>query len=215
MTHKYRYLIPNSITFTSLTCGVISILAAVSGHFAISGGLITTSYVLDLLDGVLARKLNADSEFGVQLDSLVDMVSLGTAPPVLVFAHLRAENYPFLPWVWVFAILFVMAGAFRLARFNLGPAKTTTDLNRSSAKDTVGLTISAAGVALALAVLADISPDLDRSSRYQDFFPNHLFLPLMAAVSLLMVSRIPHPAFGQVFGDRRISPFVVVAAVLL
>lgn len=206
MNSKYRYLVPNSITFLSLTCGIVSIMAAMVGYFFLSGSLILISYILDLFDGAAARRLNASSEFGLQLDSLVDMVSLGAAPAVLTFAHLHDEGYNQI-LIWPATVLVVLAGAYRLARFNLLPPKKT------GTKDSVGLTISAAGATLALAVLADISPYVQ--SQGWDFIPNNLFIPLMVCLSLLMVSRIPYPSFGQVFGHKWMTPMGLGGAFLL
>ncbi len=89
MLSKYRYLVPNSITFLSLICGIVSIMSSATGNLQLAGGLILTSYILDMFDGEMARRLNAGTPFGLQLDSLVDMVSLGTAPAVLVFMRLH------------------------------------------------------------------------------------------------------------------------------
>jgi CDP-diacylglycerol--serine O-phosphatidyltransferase len=196
MTNKYRYLIPNGITFASLTCGTISILLSATGNLQPAGILILVSYVLDLFDGALARRLKAGSEFGLQLDSLVDMVSLGTAPAVLVFTHLEAEGLN-MSWVWPFAVLVPLAGAFRLARYNLLPPKETSDI------DSVGLTISNGGAVLALAVLSDLAwPG--------ELTPHFLYIPLLAIVSLLMVSKISFPSMKWVFSGRRRNALLIV-----
>lgn len=109
----------------SLSCGVIAILVASQGLLILSGALIFSSYWLDMLDGFSARKLNAQSEFGLQLDSLVDMVSLGVAPAVLAFEYLSEQEVS-MTWVWPSVILFAISGAFRLARFNMLPPKTSS-----------------------------------------------------------------------------------------
>ncbi len=196
-TSKYRYLIPNGITFLSLTCGVVSILASAGGNLVLGGALILTSYVLDLLDGALARKLNAGSAFGLQLDSLVDMVSLGVAPAVLIFMQLSASGVsPVL--VWPTVVLLPLAGAFRLARFNLLPPKAGTI-------DSIGLTISTGGATIALAVLSDIagSPEV---------MPDFLYLPLLVIISLLMVSHIRFPPFAWLFKRRLLALALLLSA---
>jgi CDP-diacylglycerol---serine O-phosphatidyltransferase len=195
MNSKYRYLVPNGITFISLTCGIISILLAATGSFKPAGALILASYVLDLFDGAAARRLKAGSEFGLQLDSLVDMVSLGTAPAVLIFMHMRSEGLPMV-WVWLVVIAFPLAGAFRLARFNLLPPKQT------GSKDSAGLTISSGGATLALAVLSDLSPIIN--------IPDILILPLVAVVCILMVSLVPFPSFLWVFSGKYKNAILVV-----
>lgn len=189
MKSKYRYLIPNSITFLSLTCGIVSILLSATHHLYAAGILVLLSYILDLFDGALARRLQAASSFGLQLDSLVDMVSLGTAPAVLVFMHLQAVNLTSW-WVWPGILLLPLAGAFRLARFNLLPPKSKNDT------DSVGLTISTGGATIALAVLSDLSIA-------GEYLPDWSFLLMILTVSVLMVSTISFPSFYWIFAGRK------------
>lgn len=191
MKSNLKYLVPNGITFLSLTCGIVAIMLAVTGNLQTAGMLVLTSYILDLFDGAAARYLRAGSAFGLQLDSLVDMVSLGAAPATIAFAH--AQNLSLSPVLaWPIIVAFPLAGAFRLARFNLLPAK------ESGRGDSVGLTISTGGATLALTVLADLSPEFL-------IFPNqgdNWFLLLILITSLLMVSTIPFPSFMWVFSNR-------------
>ncbi|MCP5094667.1 MAG: hypothetical protein GY943_03855 [Chloroflexi bacterium] len=199
MNSKYRYLVPNGITFISLTCGIISILLSATGNFNPAGALILASYVLDLFDGAAARRLKAGSEFGLQLDSLVDMVSLGTAPAVLVFMYMRGQGVP-IGWVWPVVIAFPLAGAFRLARFNLLPPKQTGN------KDSAGLTISTGGATLALAVLSDIAAPIFNLPE----LPDILMVPLVATVCILMVSLVPFPSFMWVFSSKRKNAILII-----
>ncbi|WP_420642105.1 CDP-alcohol phosphatidyltransferase family protein [Candidatus Leptofilum sp.] len=203
MNSRYRYLIPNGITFISLTCGIVSILLAATGELVVAGILILASYILDLFDGASARYLNAGSEFGLQLDSLVDMVSLGTAPAVLAFMYLYLENAAATAILAVLAIFFALAGAYRLARFNLLPPKA------SGRGDSAGLTISSAGATLALAVVSDMTiltvP-----------LPAGWLMPIMLICSILMISLIPFPSFRGVFKGRvRIGTLLVLFAVTI
>lgn len=202
MNSKYRYLVPNGITFVSLTCGIIAILLAATGettNLRIAAVLILSSYVLDLFDGAAARHLKAGSEFGLQLDSLVDMVSLGTAPAVVAFMHMRMLHLPPF-WVWLVVIAFPLAGAFRLARFNLLPPKT------SGSKDSIGLTISTGGATLSLAVLADLAPSFPGLSQITPYW----FVALIIVTCLLMVSTVPFPSFMWVFSNRRKNLVLIV-----
>ena len=197
MNSKYRYLIPNGITFISLTCGIISILLSANGTFIPAGALILASFVLDLFDGFSARMLKAGSEFGLQLDSLVDMVSLGVAPTVLVFKFIEGTDVPMI-LVWPTSVLVALAGAFRLARFNLLPPKETGN------KDSAGLTISSGGASIALAVLADIVlPNLIE-------IPYMFYIPYLIGISLLMVSRIAFPSFFWVFSNRLRTALLII-----
>jgi CDP-diacylglycerol--serine O-phosphatidyltransferase len=188
MNSKYRYLVPNGITFISLTCGIVSILFSANGDFIPAGSLILASFILDLFDGFFARKLQAGSAFGLQLDSLVDMVSLGVAPMVLVFKHIEAREVPML-LAWPTCVALALAGAFRLARFNLLPPK------ESGSKDSSGLTISSAGATVALAVLSDIGRPLVQ-------VPDILYIPFLWTIAFLMVSMVPFPSFAWVFSNR-------------
>jgi CDP-diacylglycerol---serine O-phosphatidyltransferase len=187
---RARYVIPNSITFLSLAFGVAAILASATGALAEAGALILISYVLDLFDGELARRLSAGSSFGLQLDSLVDMVSLGTAPAVLAFFHLRDRlDGALLPLLlWILVLLYTVAGAFRLARFNLLPTK-------SGQTDSVGLTISTSGATLTLAIVSDIAIQ-------GALVPALAFLPFILFLAILMASRIYFPSLVWVFSFR-------------
>lgn len=197
MNSKYRYLIPNGITFVSLTCGLVSILLASNGNLIPAGALVLASFVLDLFDGYSARVLKAGSEFGLQLDSLVDMVSLGVAPTVLVFKHIEMEGVPML-LIWPVCLSIALAGAFRLARFNLLPPK------ESGNKDSVGLTISSGGATIALAVLSDLArPLVD--------VPAILYIPFLLTVSILMVSKVTFPSVSWVFTGKKRNAFLIAA----
>lgn len=189
MTSKYRYLVPNGITFASLTCGIVAILLAANNKLYPAAVLVLCSYILDLFDGAAARRLQAGSEFGLHLDSLVDMVSLGTAPTVIMFVHLINEEVT--PWlIWPTVVFFAIAGAFRLARFNMLPPKA------SGSKDSTGLTISTGGATLSLAVLSDLSAPMIE-------LPDVVFIPLVLFVAGLMVSTIRFPSFMGIFATRR------------
>ena len=163
--------------------------------------MIFTSYWLDMLDGLSARKLNAQSEIGLHLDSLTDMVSLGVAPALLVFQHLRLQGAN-IAWVVPLVILLTIAGAFRLARFNTFPPKT------SGSKDSVGLTITQSGCTLALAVLADnIQSDV--------FLPILIYIPLLAVLSVLMVSSISFPSSAWFFNSHKLGRVLLIGLLLL
>ena len=83
-----RQYIPNLITFTTLICGMSSIALAIEGNINLAGVLILAGNLLDGFDGGIARRLDVSSEFGTQLDSLVDIIIFGGAGSVLVWQHL-------------------------------------------------------------------------------------------------------------------------------
>lgn len=201
MSSKVKYLIPNGLTFLSLVCGIASLLASVAGDLYAAGALVVASYFLDSADGITARRLNASSEFGLQLDSLVDMVSLGTAPAVLMFAYLNDLGMINVVSS-VLVLLLPLAGAFRLARFNLLPMK------ESSSGDSTGLTITTGGAIVALLVLADLSVD-------GHFTPVGMILPLIGLITVLQVSTIVFPSVTWLLGSRYSWAFYILMVVTL
>ena len=195
MSNKIRYYIPNSLTYLSLACGLGSIILSNQAYIFQAGLLILVSLIFDSLDGFSARTLNAETKLGLQLDSLTDMVSFGVAPLLLVFNHLNARGFSSF-WIFPLLILSVWAGAFRLARFNLQPLKT------SSHDDTVGLSITQAGAALSLAVLSDLS-----YSNYS--LPIVVYIVLLLVLSYLMASKICLPSLFWFF------PYKILIVVLI
>ena len=108
--------VPNLFTIGNLLCGVLSITCNMSGLLEVSAVLIFFSAVFDLFDGRVARKLKVNSEFGIQLDSLADIVSFGVAPALLFHAIAAPSIFTSLAF-----ILFPTMGALRLAKFNVKP----------------------------------------------------------------------------------------------
>jgi phosphatidylserine synthase len=134
--------------------------------------------------------LDVSSAFGTQLDSLVDIIIFGGAGSVLVWQHL--SETPLIRWpYWISGVIFVLASAYRLARFNL-----YTDETKQS--ESLGLTASTSGAFIALAVLADQAFE-------HHLFPDWIFPLLLFTVSLLMVSRIRFPELHVIFRRRRMS----------
>jgi CDP-diacylglycerol---serine O-phosphatidyltransferase len=110
------YLLPSLFTIGNMFCGYASIVHAMWGEFAIAASYVGVAFVLDSLDGRIARYTNTTSAFGVELDSLADVISFGLAPAVLAFAWgLTGLGR----WGWAIGFLYVTAAALRLARFNI------------------------------------------------------------------------------------------------
>jgi len=116
------FLLPNALTTAALFAGFYSIIAGINGSFAAAALAVIIAGVLDGLDGRVARLTNTQSEFGVQYDSLSDLVSFGLAPALLAFnwslSSLRDINPTAGKLGWLAAFLFVSCAALRLARFN-------------------------------------------------------------------------------------------------
>jgi len=172
----------------SLLLGIGSIVTSQMGDLELAGWMIVWCGLLDVLDGVAARLLKATSTFGAEFDSMADLVAFGVAPAMLVLQtgvqtgglNIGTEAF----WVLLVAIgLFVLAGAARLARFNLTSDKPSTGWF-------AGLPITAAGgglVSTAMILLA-------RHDAVADALPLHLYLPIgMFVLALLMISRIRYP----------------------
>lgn len=200
MNGSLRSSLPNLITFASLICAFSAVVLAMHEELTVAGVCILASCLLDTLDGMVARRLGVSSAFGLQLDSLVDIVAFGIAPTALVYQYLR-ELALSPAVVWGACAGYVIGGAFRLARFNLLPAK-------HSHSESLGLTISTSGATLALSVLSNRTYD-------HRLMPAVLFPPLVAALTLLMISRIRYPALVSILQRRRWSLAGLGAAVVL
>ncbi len=110
------YLLPSLFTLGSMFCGYACIVYAMRGEFTTAAPFIGFALVLDMLDGRIARMTNSTSAFGIELDSLADVVSFGVAPAILAFAW---GLHPLGRLGWAAGFVFVAAAAVRLARFNI------------------------------------------------------------------------------------------------
>ena len=193
------YILPNLFTTASLFTGFLAMLLAVQGNIEGSALAILFSALMDGLDGKVARLTNTASEFGIQYDSLADLVAFGVAPA-------------FTSWMWVLegygklgigvAFLYVACTALRLARFNV--CVTTV-----SKKFFVGLPCPAAGCAVAMFIL------------FSSYLPSWLeartpFLGLVVTfvMALLMVSRVRYFSFKE-YGFLKTHAFSSMISALL
>jgi CDP-diacylglycerol---serine O-phosphatidyltransferase len=131
--HMIR-VVPNLFTIGNLLSGVFSITSNMNGYIRMASMFIFLSAILDFFDGRIARRLKVNSEFGVELDSLADIVSFGVAPAIL-FYSLTTQS----PFTTIAFMLFPTMGALRLAKFNIKP----------TIGHFIGLPIPAAGLAMA------------------------------------------------------------------
>jgi len=183
-----RYTIPNSLTAMSLLLGVGSVVTGQLGELELAGWMIVWCGLLDTLDGVAARMLKATSTFGAEFDSMADLVAFGVAPAMLVLQMgMRVGGVQFGTEAFLVLLvsvgLFVLAGATRLARFNL-----TSD--KSSNGWFTGLPITAAGAGLVSTAMILLA----KHDAVADALPLHLYLPIgMFVLALLMISRIRYP----------------------
>ena len=139
------YLVPNLFTTGNLFCGLYAIMAVFGANYVKAAVAILVALIFDMLDGSSARWTKTTSQFGIEYDSLADLVSFGVAPGVLIYSW-ALGGYGFLGQAVVFA--FVGCGALRLARYNV---LTGTSDNRYF----LGLPIPAAAGVLASLMLLD------------------------------------------------------------
>jgi CDP-diacylglycerol--serine O-phosphatidyltransferase len=144
--HRFRrgvFLLPSLFTVANLFCGYACVVYATRADFDTAALFIGVAMVLDTLDGLIARLTNSTSAFGVQLDSLADVVSFGMAPAILAFTW---GLWPLKRLGWAAGFIYVTAAAMRLARFNI---QTTTAADK---RHFVGLPSPAAGAVIASTV---------------------------------------------------------------
>ena len=122
-TFRAKHLLPNAITFLSVVCGFLAVNAAAAGDFRRAVILIFVAGICDLLDGRVARLLDAGTPFGGELDSLCDAISFGIVPATVVYLAVLA---PLGPVGAAVSVVYLVAGLFRLARFNLDKQKRST-----------------------------------------------------------------------------------------
>lgn len=115
------YLLPSMFTLGSMFCGYACIVYAMRGEFAMAAPFIGFAIVVDMLDGRIARMTGTTSDFGVEFDSLADIISFGVAPAILAFTW---GLQPLGRVGWAAGFLFVAAAAVRLARFNIQAGST-------------------------------------------------------------------------------------------
>ncbi len=186
------FWVPNFITSMNLASGIVAVFLGIEGELGLAALFILAASVFDFLDGLFARLLHSYSEIGKQLDSLADLVSFGVAPAAILLSMMRLAmfggNYPFsdietvpVQWLLMLSVLLVpVAGAFRLAKFNIDTRQTDSFL---------GLPIPAN--ALFYASLA-IMLDFGTVQAVDNLILKPVFLfALIIVFSYLMISEIP------------------------
>ncbi len=195
---KGIYIIPNLVTSGSLFGGFYAIVAALDGNFSASAVAILVSMLLDGVDGRVARMTNTNSSFGIEYDSLADLVSFGVAPGVLI---LTWALRPYGRFGWLAAFLFVACGALRLARFNV-------QVNTVESKVFNGLPIPAAASLIATTVLF-------LTYLRQGGMTKHITILLVTYfLAFLMISNIKYHSFKELNLAKR-KPFSILVIIIL
>ncbi len=199
--HRLIYILPNLFTASSIFAGIISLAEASQHHYIKAAWMIMLALLFDGLDGRIARLTNTASRFGIEFDSLADIVSFGVAPAALLYFY-TGHNYG--KFGVLVSGLYVIFGAIRLARFNV-----TTKHNDPNIF--IGLPIPIAAVCLATSILF-----------FEEYSIQNYSLILLVCtllVGLLMVSHFRYPSFKTIHLERqniyRVLVLITVAVSLL
>lgn len=192
------YILPNLFTTGNLFCGFWAIISVFQEKFFYAAVAILLACVFDILDGKVARLSGATSKFGVQYDSLADLVSFGIAPALLAFSWALR---PYGKFGWLAAFLFVVCGTLRLARFNVQSSS-------GEVKYFKGLPIPAAASMIALTILLYLR--LIETDLVKDI----VILVMIYVLAFLMVSNIRYFSFKELNLAKR-KPFSIFIFVIL
>jgi CDP-diacylglycerol--serine O-phosphatidyltransferase len=193
------FLVPVTITSLGLMAGFYSLVSAMNAHFELAAVMILVAFICDGLDGRVARLSRTSSQFGVEYDSLSDVVAFGVAPAGLIYSF---AVRPLGLAGWIVSGIFVVCAALRLARFNVQAGHV--DKNRF-----VGLPVPGAAVMIASLVLA---------YSYFELESPHALAAIVAlltvALAAAMISRVPYPSFKSV-NLRHRAPVEMLVAILV
>ena len=197
---KGIYILPNLITSASLFGGFYAIVAALDGNFYYAGVAILISCLLDGMDGKIARMTNTSSRFGVEYDSLADLVAFGVAPAILIFTWALR---PFGRFGWLAAFVYLVCGALRLARYNI-------QIETIESKSFNGLPTPAAASLIATTVLL-----FTYYGGGGDDTTKHITILLFTyLLAYLMVSNIKYHSFKEVDLSKK-RPFMLLVGIIL
>ncbi|MBI5640258.1 MAG: CDP-diacylglycerol--serine O-phosphatidyltransferase [Nitrospirae bacterium] len=181
-------------------CGFFAIMSAINGNFVNAAWAIILANIFDGLDGWIARLTNTSTRFGIELDSLSDLVAFGVAPSIMMY---KWTLMPFGRLGWAAAFLFVACGALRLARFNV-------QTGAPGSKAFKGMPIPGAATILSSIVLF-----------YYEFWQglparNYLFPVITIVLALLMVSTLRYHGLKEIdFKEKKPFWFLVVVVIFL
>ena len=190
------YFLPNLLTAANLFCGFIALTKIVEADIAtgdfsqikLAMGFILLACIFDLFDGRVARMGGVESPFGREFDSLADLISFGVAPAFLVHRVVLkdvVEGHP--EWGWFIASVYLLCGAFRLARFNCLSA-----MHEGNSKEFLGFPIPSAAGLVASLTLFMIWWD---EKNFRTGYWRYCLPPLLLFLSWMVVSSVKYPSF--------------------
>lgn len=189
-------LLPSLFTLLNMMSGFLSVLMAITGRPQFAAVLIGISVVLDITDGAVARLVRSVTPFGLQFDSLADLVSFGVAPALLSFTVLSGTDLTVAPVGWLASFLWLACAAIRLARFNV-TIDPTADKRFFNGLPSPG----AAGVIIA-SVFAFPAPETD-GQRF-------VAVLVVAIPALLMISSIRYRSFRSLISPKSRRPYGLI-----
>lgn len=190
------YILPNFFTTCSLFCGFYSIIASFNGNFTKAAWAVLLSAVFDWLDGKIARISHSISQFGMEYDSLSDLIAFGVAPGVMIYTWALT---PFGRIGWLASFLYVACTALRLARFNVH--SSTMEIRYFQ-----GMPSPAAGGLIATTIIISHHLGWDETIK-------HLSILLLTFyLSFMMVSKIRYQSLKQELKGR--IPFQILVTIL-
>ncbi|MEW6571686.1 MAG: CDP-diacylglycerol--serine O-phosphatidyltransferase [Nitrospirota bacterium] len=195
---KGIYILPNTLTLCGMLFGFYSILSALKGDYIYSAWAIVIATIFDGLDGWVARLTHSTTRFGIELDSLSDLVTFGVAPSVMLYKW-SLVHYGRVGWAAAF--LFMACGALRLARYNV-------QMGSAESKSFTGMPIPGAAVIMASLVIFhykvwDTEPE-----------KNFLILFLTVFLAVLMVSTLRYHGAKELDFSKR-KPFWILVAIVI
>lgn len=193
---KGIYILPNSLTLCGMFCGFFAILASFKGNYIHAAWAILIANIFDGLDGWVARLTNSTTKFGVELDSLSDLVAFGVAPAILIYSWGLQSFGRFGIGA---AFLYVICGALRLARYNV-------QMGTTESKAFTGLPIPGAGTVMASLVL--FHSQVWGSTIEKNYIV--IFIPFLLAV--LMVTTLKFHGLKELDFKKR-KPFWLLVAI--
>lgn len=206
-------LMPNGLTLFNLLCGIYAIVLAIRGDFAAAPGWILVGGIADVLDGRVARATGTGSRFGEELDSLVDALTFGFAPALMMYLELPSHG----TWEWLFVFLFTACAVMRLARFNIEQAGRKKTYFHGLPSPAAGLTL-ATYYWFSQTSLYNRAVILFTDSTLSDL-PWHVILRgLMAVLAALMISEVPYPnvpSIGWRTPRKLLGSAVVLGSIVL
>ncbi|CAN5177036.1 CDP-diacylglycerol--serine O-phosphatidyltransferase [soil metagenome] len=197
-------ILPSAFTLGNLFLGIWAIVSAARGEFEQAGWLIVLAAIADLFDGRVARFTRTGTEFGEQLDSLVDAISFGVAPALIIYFLFLWEG----GWNWLVSFIYIVAALIRLARFNVEQAGTAKAAFHGLPSPTAGVTLATFYAFTQTGVFRLLFPTADVPQ---------VAVWMVLGVSVLMISHVLYPVvprFSLRTWSGRFSVALIIGAIM-